>query len=67
MPTNGASSSDSGSLNGGQIAGIVLGVVGAIGLAVLGYSYYMKRNQASGTAAANTFEPLREHDEDEQL
>lgn len=64
MPTS-AKGANAG-LNGGQIAGIVIGVLAGVGLMIFGYSYYRKKmaNEAGGNNAQfNSFEQLDDEDD----
>ncbi len=51
------------------MAGIVIGVLAAVGIAIFGYSYYLRRKSGEGQAAiaANTFDRMDDDDDDANL
>ncbi len=49
------------------MAGIVIGVLAAVGIAIFGYSYYQRKKSGDGQAAqaANTFSKMEDDDDDD--
>lgn len=66
MPTKKPKKSSSG-LSGGQVAGIVIGVLAGVALLIFGYSYYQKKYNSNAKAqeAISAFDKLDEEDDDE--